>query len=106
MADETLTPAQQALKEQMAREKLAAQYRSVFGFPPAPGQPDTRSPAQIAVWQDLEIAGYFRKPIFVPDRVGALCPLRAAYAEGRRSIFLYAEANVTFAPSLGAQPQQ
>lgn len=87
----------------MAQEKLAAQYRALFGVPPGPGEPDARSEAQIAVWNDLKIAGYADKPVFIPDRTGVLCAMRAAYADGRRSLLLYILANVNFSPKLEQQ---
>lgn len=95
-----------AVSDQAKIAKLAAQYRSLFGVPPGPGAPDTRTEAQIAVWRDLEIAGYAKRPVFMADRAGALCGMRAAFADGRRSIFLYIESNVTFDPVVDPQQQQ
>lgn len=87
--------------EQMQIEKLAAQYRAVFGKPPEAGQPETRSESQIAVWDDLQKAGYAQKPVFVPDRrTGELCPMRAAFADGRRSLYLYIESEVNYSPQI------
>lgn len=79
-------------------------YRDLFGTPPAPGAPETRSEAQILVWQDLEIAGYAKRPVFVPDRQGNLCSMRASIADGRRSLFLYIESNVNFTAQLQSNP--
>ena len=70
-------------------------YRDLFG-----ADESSRSETQRIVWDDLKVAGYFKQPVFIRDHTGALCPLRAAYADGRRSIFLYIERNAMFTPEL------
>ena len=85
---------------QIQELKVAKAYRDVFGAPPSVGAPDNRSEAQKLVWKDLEIAGYFRMNAFLSDKNGALCPLRGAFADGRRSLFLYILSNVSFEPKL------
>lgn len=99
-------PVPREVAERMAMEKLAAQYRGLFGIEPGPGEPDTRSEAQIAVWTDLKKAGYFELPTWIPDRQEQVCPYRAAQTEGRRALFLYVRANVNFVPGTAQQPQQ
>lgn len=94
-----LTAEQQEL---LRKSKVADAYRKLFG-----SDPTTRSEIQILVWEDLQRAGYKREPVFVPDRQGQVCGMRAAFADGRRSIVLYIEANVAFAPELEQQqPKQ
>ena len=56
-------------------------YRDLFGDNPA-----NRSETQRIVWEDLQRAGYANQPVFVDDKNGAVCPMRAAFADGRRSI--------------------
>lgn len=85
---------------QIKQEQLMHAYRELFGESEA-----TRSPTQNAVWNDLQIAGYKKKPIFVADKQGALCPMRAAFADGRRSIILYIESNIEFASDIQQQPK-
>lgn len=104
--NEILTKPQQ---DQLAREKLMGSYQRVLGVPPPPGVADSRTPDQIAVWADLEIAGYFKQPTHVPhptyvgDRHGEISTLRAELAEGRRTLFLYMLANVEFRPVIQQQ---
>lgn len=93
----TLSPAQ---IERLKLERLEAAYKAVFGDSPA-----TRTKDQLLVWEDLEIAGYMKSPIFAHDKTGALCAMRAAIADGRRSLMLYIMANVSPPPDLSA-PQQ
>lgn len=96
MPDVILTPAQ---VDRLREERLEAAYRQVFGADEA-----ARNADQILVWADLQIAGYKNKPVFVADKTGALCPMRAAIADGRRSLLLYIEANVSF--PIATQPTQ
>ncbi len=92
-----LTQEQQALLRQ---SRVMHAYRDLFG-----GDEKTRSETQRIVWEDLRIAGYVDRPVFLADKNGALCPMRAAYADGRRSIALYIAANVQHAPTLVQQQQ-
>lgn len=94
-AEESLPPAAIA---QMRQEKLMRAYRDLFGDNQA-----TRSEAQILVWEDLQKVGYARQTVFIPDRNGAVCPMRAAFADGRRSVLLYIESNVSFVPAVTQQ---
>lgn len=66
-------------------------YRDVFG-----ADEKTRTPSQDAVWKHLTSSSYKNKPIFVADRNGQMCPIRAAITEGRRSLFLEMELYVNF----------
>lgn len=76
-----------------------AAYRDLFG-----NDPEKRTPIQEIVWNDLQNVGYSKRPVFVPDREGRLCPMRAAFADGRRSVLLYIESNVSFVSEV-QQPQ-
>lgn len=87
-----LTPRQ---IEQIRQERIMKAYRDLFGT-----DPNTRSVIQQTVWEDLKLAGYADQTEWIPDKTGALCPIRAALAGGRRSLFLYIQSNVEFAPGL------
>lgn len=89
-------------REELRILQLESAYREVFGNQPEPGAPERRTLAQRLVWADLEVAGYFRRPAFVPDKDGAICMTRGAIAEGRRSLFLYIQSNVLSQPKQGA----
>lgn len=87
MDEGPLTPEQ---REMLRQQRVMNAYRELFG-----ANPDARSPIQKLVMDDLAEQGYLSKPVFVPDRkTGVLCPLRAAYADGRRSIALYVASNI------------
>lgn len=76
-------------RERLEQAKVVDAYKRLFG-------PDakTRSEVQRIVWEDLKKVGYARRPVFVADKSGALCPMRAAFADGRRSVMLYIAENV------------
>lgn len=93
---------EQIQADDMRAEKLARQYRDLFGKVPGPGESDARSEAQIAVWADLAKAGYDDQPTFVLVN-GALCPLRAAKTDGRRSLWLYIKSQVNLVPQIKPQ---
>ena len=93
MASETPIPKDIAERQRLA--KLAAAYKAMFG-----ADPKARTEMQILVWEDLQIAGYMKALTFQPDRTGALCAMRAAIAEGRRSLVLYIESQVGYDPDL------
>lgn len=93
MASETPIP--KDIQERQRLVKLSAAYKAMFG-----ADPKVRTEMQLLVWEDLQIAGYMKALTFQPDRVGALCPMRAAIAEGRRSLVLYIESQLTYDPSL------
>jgi hypothetical protein len=80
------------------QSKVIAAYKHVFGTDDA-----TRTDDQRTVWTDLQIVGYSKEPVFKPDKDGALCPLRAAFADGRRSVITYIETNATFSPKIEEQ---
>lgn len=86
-------PSPDEIREEMRLSRLLQAYREVFGTAES-----NRGPSQRLVWEDMEKAGYLRKPTFVRDPDGSLCPLRAAIAEGHRDFFLYVERNVTYVP--------
>ena len=94
----TLTEEQRLLLQQ---SKVIAAYRRVFGTDDA-----TRTADQLTVWHDLEILGYAKKGIFKADKNGAVCPFRAAIADGHRDFFLYIEANATASPEVIEQQTQ
>lgn len=93
-------PIPQAVLDQMAQEKIVRQFKDVFGVPPAPGEGEKRTESQIAVWENLKKAGNFKSTVFLPDRNGDFCPLRAAFADGQRWMFLYILANLEYAPKI------
>lgn len=86
------------IAEQMRQSRVMQAYRDLFG-----ADEKTRTEIQRIVWEDLKVCGYLHEPVFVPDKAGALCPMRAAFADGRRSIFLYIRSNVEFAPNVAQQ---
>ena len=88
----TVSPSPEALA-QIKRERLMRAYRDLFG-----ATSGARSDTQRLVWEDLQKVGYARASLFQPDRNGAVCPLRAALAEGRRTAILYIEDAVSFVP--------
>jgi len=88
----------QDVLDRMAKEKVARQFRDIFGCPPKPGEPEKRTESQIAVYENLRRAGNMDHISFMPDRNGALCPMRAGIAEGQRWMFLYIQANVEYTP--------
>ena len=73
----------QEVKDLMAIEKVARQFRDVFGMPPGHGEGEKRSESQIAVWEALMKAGNMHQTVFLPDRAGQLCAMRAAFGKRR-----------------------
>jgi hypothetical protein len=71
--------------------KTIEAFKMVFG-----GSEKTRTEFQRVVWRELAIMGYEERPVFVADKAGALCPLRAAMTDGRRSLWADIKANVNF----------
>lgn len=66
-------------------------FRMVFGVG------DThRTDYQRIVWEQLRRMSYMDQPVFVLNKAGELCPLRAAMTDGRRSLFCDIERNVNF----------
>lgn len=63
-------------------EKVLRSYRAVFG------QEGERTADQERVIADMKHRGYVERPVFVPNNEGALCPMRAANADGRRGFVL------------------
>lgn len=78
---------QQLEAEQKAKAVISA-YRHVLGIE------GHRSEAQQIVWDDMRKRARLDAPVFIADVQGALCPLRAAYADGQRSNFLQTQAIV------------
>jgi hypothetical protein len=82
----------QKSKEQLEAEQRAkvivSAYRHVFGVD------GHRSEAQQVVWDDMKKRARLEAPVFITDVQGALCPLRAAFADGQRSNFLQTQAIV------------
>lgn len=97
MAKATLTDAQ---REALRLSKITSAFRKVFGTADA-----TRTDDQRTVWEQLRLMSYRDKPSFLPDKAGALCPLRAALTDGRRALFCDIEANVNFNPPLIEEQQ-
>ena len=93
-----LTPEQE---EAIRASQLATAFKRVFGVDEA-----HRTSDQILVWNTLRDWCYANRPIFVPDKVGQICPYRAAVTDGRRSVFLDVEKAVNFDPSAGQSQQQ
>jgi len=91
-------------EDEILRERMAAKYRAVFGEPPGPGQAEQRTPEQVAVWEDLQVASYFLTPTHVPNQAGEIDQLRAALTEGRRTLFLYIRANVLHRSKVAETP--
>lgn len=79
----------EAQKEAIRVARVADAYKEVFG-----ANPKKRTLAQSIVWEDLQKVGFVKSPVFMGDKSGALCPLRAAHADGRRWVWLYVEGNV------------
>lgn len=88
------------VKQLMATEKVARQFRDVFGMPPGPGEGEKRSESQIAVWEAIMKAGNMHQTVFMPDRAGQMCSMRAAFADGQRWMALYIKANVEYTPKI------
>lgn len=83
MSDE-LSPAQkEALKK---RRALSRAYSLVFG-----AHPESRTPAQKAVFADLALIGFDRCPLLMntQDNNGSIDPLRLASNDGKRTVFLH-----------------
>lgn len=79
------TQAEKLAEDREKTRQLAIAFRTVLG---KEGQ---RSPAQLAVWAQLEAMGYRRRTTLVPDAAGQLCELRGAVGEGHRMFFLQIE---------------
>jgi hypothetical protein len=88
--DQAANAAESAREEAMAKSRVAAAYKEVFG-----GLDKERNAAQQIVWDDLQKVGSVNAPVFTQDANGALCGLRAAHVDGRRWVWLYIQANVT-----------
>lgn len=65
-----------------------------------------RTEFQKTVWRELGLMGYEEQPVFVADAKGALCPLRAAMTDGRRSLWADIKANVNFQSPPAAEDKQ
>ncbi len=98
MAKAILTDAQ---REALRLSKTTAAFRQVFGTDDA-----KRTDAQRTVWNELRLMSYEDKPSFVPDKSGAMCPIRAALTDGRRALFCDIKANVNFTPLIEEQQPQ
>lgn len=80
----------EAQMEAMRQSRVADAYKEVFGATAA-----KRNRAQAIVWEDMQKVGMVKSPVFIADKAGQMCAMRAAHADGRRWVFLYIEANVT-----------
>lgn len=84
-------PPPKIAEEDRKRLKTIEAFKMVFG-----GSEKTRTEFQRIVWRELGIMGYEDRPVFVSDKAGALCALRAAMTDGRRSLWSDIKANVNF----------
>ena len=87
MPEVSLTDAQ---RWKLHQSKVIEAYKRVFGE-----NPEKRTDAQRIVWEDLQM-----------DKAGNLCAMRAAIADGRRSLLLYIAENVDFVPGAIVEEQQ
>lgn len=69
-------------KQQQKLREIAVSFAKVFGAP------DSRTKEQKIVMETLESSCYMHRPLFVQDATGAVCPVRAALTEGKRTAIL------------------
>jgi hypothetical protein len=69
-------------------ERLNRAYAQVFG------EDGKRSTAQQAVWDDLASGSFEFRSLVVPNPSGMIDPLRVAWNDGRRSMFLYVRESI------------
>lgn len=71
--------------------KIHAAFTEVFGI-----NGMQRTAAQILVIETLKEQCYANQPVFVPDAEGKLCPIRAALTEGKRTVWIALNEEVSF----------
>ena len=74
-------------------ERLNRAYAAVFG------EEGRRSTTQEAVWNDLAMGSFEYKSIAQTASDGTIDPLRMAWNDGRRSMFLYIRESIRKATS-------
>lgn len=84
-----LTPEQVAALAE--KEKIHAAFIEVFGV-----NGTQRTNAQTIVLEALKKACYAEKPVFAPDKEGHLCPLRAAWTDGKRAVWISVNEEISF----------
>lgn len=71
-----------------AYRRVDRAYAQIFGVE---GQ---RTPAQAAVWADLELVGCERRPITPAGSSEPIDPLRLVYNDGKRTVFLHIQERI------------
>ncbi len=71
--------------------KIHAAFTEVFGV-----NGMQRTAAQVLVLATLKDQCYANKPIFVADAQGKMCPIRAALTEGKRSVWIALDEEISF----------
>lgn len=85
-------PEPQLTPDQIAeRAKIHGAFTEVFGV-----NGTQRTGAQQLVLDTLKAACYAEKPVFAPDAAGKFCPIRAAFTDGKRSVWIGLNEEISF----------
>lgn len=85
-------PEPQLTPDQVAeRAKIHAAFTEVLGV-----NGMTRTAAQLLVLETLRKTCYADKPVFAADSDGKFCPIRAAFTDGKRSVWIGLNEEISF----------